>query len=297
MQETSSPGDDIGAANVKVKTEGHRMSPVHEFTPTELATAAPFVKNEPSPSPKRVTWADYAKPGEISVSLGSDPFPEDSLLPPDLPQPMAEHDPGEVTSAEPLKTHGPVRSDASVSWDTDSLLSHLAADEADGVSWPTHALSVCPSDSIIVKELSDPQESTEVLYCADHRGWTLGKRGSQKTAILAIIEDGLGQDHYVYHAGNPDLPTLGEALKSKHWPDWKVALIQEYDSLEAAKVFELVLRPRDKPVTDGLWVFKLKIMLMGHLSDTKLDTVLKVSHKFMVLTTRTLGLLLLSMLL
>lgn len=87
------------------------MSPVRENSPNTLAAAALFVKKEPTPSPKRVTWADDSLSGYLSMD-----FPEHSLLTPGLLQPMAEHDPEEVNSegVQPAHAYGRMQAAASI---------------------------------------------------------------------------------------------------------------------------------------------------------------------------------------
>ena len=59
--------------------------------------------------------------------------------------------------------------------------------------------------------------------------------------------------------------SLKEAMVRHDWPEWKMAMEREYNSLIENGTWELVSRPNEANIITGKWCFKLKKDRFGHI--------------------------------
>jgi hypothetical protein len=76
-------------------------------------------------------------------------------------------------------------------------------------------------------------------------------------------------------------PTYDEACNRADWPKWEQAIKDELEGLKKANTWRLVERPRNKNVVDCRWVLCIKKNAAGEIKNTKLDSSLRVSLRFM----------------
>lgn len=107
------------------------------------------------------------------------------------------------------------------------------------------------------------------MNCADYRRLIPKESSETVHEVLAVIEDGQGQEVQVAHIKNSDTPGLTEALSGPNAEGWNKAIDDEYQLLVDADVFDLVPRPRDKVVTAGIWILKYKRCADGSIERLK----------------------------
>jgi hypothetical protein len=64
-------------------------------------------------------------------------------------------------------------------------------------------------------------------------------------------------------------------LRSDEKDQWLEAVKDEWDSLEKLKTWEIVNRPKDRPIVKSRWVFKVKTDALGNLDRFKARLVAK----------------------
>ena len=61
----------------------------------------------------------------------------------------------------------------------------------------------------------------------------------------------------------------GEAVKSKHHQEWKIAMTEELDALKAKNVWTVVVPPKDAHDLHNKWVYKTKTDANGDIERYK----------------------------
>ena len=218
---------------------------------TAAGTTAPVIEPAPGPKPRKVLkikkrQSDVAKtekvPASPLVRRAKAPSPEASPATSRALSPVFSTDIPDVLDHS--GEHVPKDSDT----DPDAL-------SLDTVS-PMYSivLMVRPGESK-TDQIADANK-----FCAALRGHPHSTiRRPDGHDLVAVIEDAKGEDHVIYNAGaDADAPEAKHALAGDDAPEWNKALDEELAALEKAKVFDLVQRPKNKPVTKGLWVCRLK---------------------------------------
>ena len=73
----------------------------------------------------------------------------------------------------------------------------------------------------------------------------------------------------------PEPKTYRQARASEHWPEWKMAMESELQSLKENDVWEVVDQPPHRKIVDCRWVYKVKAKPNGELERFKARLVAK----------------------